>query len=64
MSEIKQNAENQIIIDNYDYIKHSSVLSECTGLIPSAPMSTEELESYQAMYPFEPPQVKPQKDIK
>lgn len=30
---------------------------DCTGLIPSAPSSSAELESYEAIYPFEPPKL-------
>lgn len=37
-----------------DYIKSGSS-TDCTGLIPSAPLSDEELDSYQDVYSFLPP---------
>ena len=37
----------------YDYLKASSA-QDCTGLIPAAPQSKEELESYEELYPFLP----------
>ena len=36
---------------------------DCTGLIPSAPLSEAELDSYEELYPFLPP-VPPASDIK
>ena len=30
-------------------------LSNCTGLIPSAPLNPAELDSYEELYPFLPP---------
>ena len=30
--------------------------SDCTGLIPSLPQSKAELESYEELYPFLPPE--------
>ena len=38
-------------------------LIDCTGLIPSAPLSEAELDSYEELYPFLPP-VPPASDIK
>ncbi len=46
---------NQEIIDAYDYLGNAASTTDCTGLIPSAPASRAELESYQNMYQFEPP---------
>lgn len=37
-----------------DYIKSGSS-SDCTGLIPSAPLDDAEFESYQDVYSFLPP---------
>ena len=48
---------NQEIIDSYDYLSSAASAWDCTGLIPSAPSSSAELESYEAIYPFEPPKL-------
>lgn len=39
----------------YDYLKTSSAC-ECTGLIPSAPQNDTEIENYEELYPFLPPE--------
>lgn len=46
---------NRQIIDDYDYLGKSCSVQDCTGLIPSAPTSTEELEAYEDIYPYLPP---------
>lgn len=51
----EQTLTNQEIIDSYDYLSSAASAWDCTGLIPSAPSSSAELESYEAIYPFEPP---------
>lgn len=38
---------------DYDYLKTASS-QDCTGLIPAAPGSKAELESYEDLYPFLP----------
>ena len=43
--------ENQKLIDSYDYLSNAASTHDCTGLIPSAPVSEEELESYEDVYP-------------
>ena len=57
---------NQEIIDAYDYLSNAASMQDCTGLIPSEPVSTEELESYEDLYHFLPPngraaKIKPEK---
>lgn len=47
--------ENQKIIDAYDYLSNAASSQDCTGLIPSEPISTAELESYEELYHFLPP---------
>jgi len=47
------NKKNQKIIDSYDYLANAASTQDCTGLIPAAPTSKAELESYE-----EPPKVK------
>lgn len=54
--------ENQRIIDEYDYLGRASSVMDCTGLIPAAPLTSAELDSYEALYPFTPTPVTPQKD--
>ena len=53
----EQTLTNQEIIDSYDYLSSAASAWDCTGLIPSAPSSSAELESYEAIYPFEPPKL-------
>ena len=50
---------NQEIIDSYDYLANSASMQDCTGLIPSAPQSKAELESYEDVYHYQPPVMKP-----
>ena len=38
--------ENEKKIDDFDYLSNAASARECTGLIPSLPMSEAELESY------------------
>ena len=33
--------------DSYDYLANSASANDCTGLIPSAPQSEAELQSYE-----------------
>ena len=44
--------ENEKKIDDFDYLSNAR---ECTGLIPSLPMSEAELESYNDVYQYQPP---------
>ena len=46
---------NQDIIDSYDYLSNAASTQDMTGLIPSDPVSVEELESYEDLYHFLPP---------
>ena len=39
--------ENQKLIDSYDYLSNAVSTMDCTGLIPSAPKTTAELDSYE-----------------
>lgn len=57
---------NQEIIDAYDYLSNAASMQDCTGLIPSEPVSAAELESYEDLYHFLPPNgraanIKPEK---
>lgn len=55
---------NQEIIDSYDYLANSASTQDCTGLIPSAPQSKAELESYEDVYHYQPPVMKSPKHDK
>lgn len=46
---------NQEIIDSYDYLSNAASSQDCTGLIPSEPISAGELEAYEDLYHFLPP---------
>ena len=46
---------NQEIIDEFDYLSNAASSQDCTGLIPSEPASTEEVEAYEELYHFLPP---------
>lgn len=46
---------NQEIIDSYDYLSNAASKQDMTGLIPSEPVSQEELESYEDLFHFLPP---------
>ena len=50
--------KNQKTIDDYDYLSNAASKQDCTGLIPSEPISIEELESYEDLYHFLPPNAK------
>lgn len=56
----KQEKSNQEIIDSYDYLSNAASSQDCTGLIPSEPESAAELQSYEDLYHFLPPNGKVQ----
>ena len=41
--------------DDFDYLSSAAASGDCTGLIPSMPVSDAELESYEQIYPYLPP---------
>lgn len=47
---------NEQLIDSFDYLSNAASLQDCTGLIPSAPLTGAELESYEELYHFLPPE--------
>lgn len=51
----KRKKTNSEIIDSYDYLSNAASTQDMTGLIPSGPTSTEELEAYEELYHFLPP---------
>ncbi|MBU5481295.1 hypothetical protein KQI91_08765 [Blautia sp. MSJ-19] len=56
---VKPNAPtNQEIIDSYDFLSSAASTQNCTGLIPSDPVNEDELESYEAVYHYQPPKIK------
>lgn len=54
---MKKDKKNETIIDSYDYLGNSASNNDCTGLIPSAPISKSEVQSYEDVYHFTPPEV-------
>ena len=50
--------DNQEIIDSYDFMSNAASTQDCTGLIPAGPVDEEELESYEAVYHYQPPKIK------
>ena len=48
---------NQEVIDSYDFMSNAASTQDCTGLIPAGPVDEEELESYEAVYHYQPPKV-------
>ena len=50
--------ENEKIIDDYDYLSNAASSMDCTGLIPSLPVTDAELESYNDLYQFQTPATK------
>lgn len=60
----KASEENQRIIDSYDYLSNAAAAQDCTGLSPSAPLNEAELESYDALYKYQPPKIPAAKDQK
>lgn len=49
---------NQQIIDAFDYISNTASAQDCTGLIPAGHMDDAQLESYESIYHYQPPQEK------
>lgn len=56
--DVSEQKENQEIIDSFDYLSNAASTQDCTGLIPSAPQSRAELESYEEVYHYQPPKIK------
>ncbi|ADL05601.1 hypothetical protein [Lacrimispora saccharolytica] len=50
----KKKTESTTSKNNYDIDIQACSTMDCTGLIPSAPQSEAELESYEDLYPFMP----------
>ena len=52
---MKPEKRNKDLIDSYDYLANAASKQEMTGLIPSKPTSEEELESYEELFHYLPP---------
>lgn len=50
-----------IHIEDYDYLANSAAGMDCTGLMNKTPVDEAELESYQQVYQYLPPNVKIEK---
>ncbi|MDO4344383.1 MAG: hypothetical protein Q4C50_06220 [Eubacteriales bacterium] len=53
----RKHETNSPVARSYDYLGKSASVTDCTGLIPSAPQNDYELESYENVYPFRPPHI-------
>ncbi|WP_281725370.1 hypothetical protein [Lachnoclostridium phocaeense] len=53
VSKSQKDRENQSLIDSYDYMAGAASASDCTGLIPAAPVSEAERESYLDLYAYQ-----------
>ena len=49
---------NEQLIDSYDYLSNAASAQDCTGLIPSVVKDVDELEAYNELYHYRPPQTK------
>ncbi len=54
MSDIPHPAKKNNHFTQQDYLKSGSS-TDCTGLIPTAPLNDNEFDSYQEVYSFLPP---------
>ena len=52
---MEKKKSNQEILDSYDYLSHAASTQDCTGLIQTPPQTEDEIEFYEAIYPFLPP---------
>ena len=52
---MKKEKNSQEQKDSYDYLSHAASSTDCTGLIPTPATTEAERESYEAIYPFQPP---------
>lgn len=63
----KTKAKNKLseeeVAEEFDFTNASSV-TECTGLMPTPPETSEEYESYLSIYDFKPHAVKNKKEKK
>lgn len=64
----KEGKEKEILKDitqeDYDYLANSATGMDCTGLQHRAPVNQNEMESYQEVYQYLPPNVKIDSKIK
>ena len=50
----KKDKNNETVIDGYDYLGNSGSATDCTGLIPSEPLTEAERDSYEEVYHYQP----------
>ena len=58
----KSDFSNQNLIDSCDFLANAASTQDCTGLIPAGPVNEEQLESYEAVYHYQPPKIKNSKN--
>lgn len=56
--EHKSTNSSQEIIDSGDFLSNAASTQDCTGLIPAGPADEDQLESYEAVYHYQPPKLK------
>lgn len=63
MTQKDKKETNPYHISYQDYLSGAASAGDCTGLIPSGPVSEEERESYQDLYAYQylPPKFPPEK---
>lgn len=49
--------DNQKLIDSTDYLVNSASAQDCTGLIPAGPQNDKEVEAYEEIYHYLPPEM-------
>ena len=57
----KSDFSNRELIDSCDFLANAASTQDCTGLIPAGPVNEDQLESYDAVYHYQPPEVKKHK---
>ena len=56
--------DNQKLIDSTDYLVNSASAQDCTGLIPAGPQNDKEVEAYEEIYDYLPPEMERKKKQK
>ena len=51
---------NEQLIDSYDDLSNAASAHDCTGLIPGGVQDVEEVEAYNEIYHYRPPQIRNQ----
>ena len=63
-SEKSKTPTSQGIIDSCDFPSNAASTQDCTGLIPAGPQNDKEVEAYEEIYHYLPPEVERKKKQK